>query len=127
MEAAMCILKTPPDTATFPEPKQSPIPTALFPSQKILYSPELILISKFPFTAPIAAPFLECGNFSEKISIEGNEYVYNASAFRDETFVSVYLPDFSCELFGELQTETLRKASCFHRRQYLFNRPGHGL
>ena len=35
---------------------------------------------------------MECGNFSEKISIEGNEYVYNASAFRDETFVSVYLP-----------------------------------
>lgn len=45
-----------------------------------------------PYGAPLEEIRMECGNFSEKISIEGNEYVYNASAFRDETFVSVYLP-----------------------------------
>ena len=45
-----------------------------------------------PYGAPLEEIRRECRSFSEKVSIDGNEYEYNAFPFRDETFVSVYLP-----------------------------------
>lgn len=45
-----------------------------------------------PYGAPLEEIRMERRSFSEKISLDGNEYLYNASAFGDETFVSVYLP-----------------------------------
>ena len=56
-------------------------------------SREKISSASSPYGAPLEEVRRECSeSFSEEVSFGGNKYTYTASPFRDDGFVSVYLP-----------------------------------
>ena len=56
-------------------------------------SREKISSASSPYGAPLEEVRRECSeSFSEEISFGGNKYTYTASPFKDDGFVSVYLP-----------------------------------